>query len=102
MVCTTVEHSCRPIKVDEIAQLLQHIILKTFFFGMLPFQHAFTSTWSYENRVNKHFVISLNFPCLIACLLSCLSLNHLSGYTYDIFLCVHLSVVYPTEIAGVA
>ena len=25
------------------------------------------STWSYENRVNKHFVIFLNFCCLIAC-----------------------------------
>jgi len=30
------------------------------------------STWSYENWVSKHFVISLNFPCLIASLLSCL------------------------------
>ena len=30
------------------------------------------STWSYENRVSKHFVIFLNFPCLIACLLCCL------------------------------
>ena len=28
--------------------------------------------WSYENRVGKHFVIFLNFPCLIACLLCCL------------------------------
>ena len=27
------------------------------------------STWSYENRVSKHFVIFFNFPCLIACLL---------------------------------
>ena len=24
------------------------------------------STWSYENRVSKHFVIFRNFPCLIA------------------------------------
>ena len=24
------------------------------------------STWSYENRVSKHFVILRNFPCLIA------------------------------------
>ena len=30
------------------------------------------STWSYENRVSKHFVIFPNFPGLIACLLSCL------------------------------
>jgi len=29
------------------------------------------STWTYENRVSKHFVISLNFPCPIASLLSC-------------------------------
>ena len=28
--------------------------------------------WSYENQVGKHFVIFLNFPCLIACLLCCL------------------------------
>ena len=27
--------------------------------------------WSCENRVSKHFVIFLNFPCLIACLLCC-------------------------------
>ena len=25
-----------------------------------------------KTRVSKHFVISLNFPCLLACLLSCL------------------------------
>ena len=30
------------------------------------------STWGYENWVSKHFVISLNFPCVIASLLSCL------------------------------
>ena len=29
------------------------------------------ATWSYENRFGKHFLIFLNFPCLIACLLSC-------------------------------
>ena len=29
------------------------------------------SSWIYENRVSKHFVISLNFPCL-TCLLCCL------------------------------
>ena len=33
-----------------------------------------TPTQSYENRVSKHFVIFLNFPCLIACLLYCLLL----------------------------
>ena len=34
-----------------------------------------TSTWSYENRVSKHLVIILNFPCLIACLLCCLNMS---------------------------
>ena len=33
------------------------------------------STWSYENRVSKHFVIFLNFPCLLACLLRCLLMS---------------------------
>ena len=33
-----------------------------------PLDHSqsFNSTWSYENRVSKHFVIFRNFPCLIA------------------------------------
>ena len=35
----------------------------------------FKSTWSYENRVSKHFVIFLNFRCLIACLLCCLLMS---------------------------
>ena len=30
------------------------------------------STWGYENWVSEHFVISLNFPSVIASLLSCL------------------------------
>ena len=33
-------------------------------------------TWSYENRVSKHFVIFLNFPGLIACLLLPSRLRH--------------------------
>ena len=37
------------------------------------------STWSYENRVSKHFVIFLNFPCLIACLLCCLLMSFFFG-----------------------
>ena len=32
---------------------------------MLKFVY-FISTWNYENRVSKHFVISLNSPGLIA------------------------------------
>ena len=32
-----------------------------------PLDHSqsFNPTWSYENRVSKHFVIFRNFPCLI-------------------------------------
>ena len=33
------------------------------------------STWSYENRVRKYFVIILNFSCLTACLLCCLLMS---------------------------
>ena len=33
------------------------------------------STWSYESRVSKHFVIFLNFRCLIACLVCCLLMS---------------------------
>ena len=37
--------------------------------------NIYISTWSYENRVSKHVVIFLNFPCLIACLLCCLLMS---------------------------
>ena len=39
--------------------------------------NKYNSTWSHENRVSKHFVIFLNFPCLIACLLCCLLVSFL-------------------------
>ena len=47
-----------------------------FFRGIYSLNYCtvYISTWSYENRVNKHCVIFLNFPCLIACLLCCLLL----------------------------
>ena len=35
----------------------------------------YINTWSYENRVSKHFVICVNFPCLIASLLCCLLMS---------------------------
>ena len=34
--------------------------------NLLDHSQSFNSTWSYENRVSKHFVIFRNFPCLIA------------------------------------
>ena len=41
-------------------------------FNMSGVLKIYNSTWSYENRVRKHLVIFLNFPCLIGCLLCCL------------------------------
>ena len=38
------------------------------------------STWSYENRVSKHFVIVLGFPCQIAYLLCCLHMSFFFPY----------------------
>ena len=38
-------------------------------------KNTLTYTWSYENRVSKHFVIFLNVPWLIACLLCCLLMS---------------------------
>ena len=38
-------------------------------FGLGTEAIKYKSTWSYENRVRKHFVIFLNFHCLIACFL---------------------------------
>ena len=46
-------------------------------FGLGTEAIKYKSTWSYENRVSKHFVIFLNFPCLIACLLCCLLMSFL-------------------------
>ena len=72
----------------EISGKTQNYCLKSvcnfkvtrFYLSLLCKQHNWTSgtyfiektTWSYENRVGKHFVIFPNFPCLIACLLCCL------------------------------
>ena len=43
------------------------------------FIYIIKSTSSYENGVSKHFVIFLNFPCLIACLLCCLLMSFFFG-----------------------
>ena len=37
--------------------------------------NLYLPAWSYENRISKHFVIFLNFPCLIVCLLCCLLMS---------------------------
>ena len=56
-----------PPRVGFRKFLSEYMHIKSF-----EFLFFYISTWSYENRVSKHFVISLNFPCLMACLLSCL------------------------------
>ena len=50
------------------------------------------STWSHENRVSKHFVIFLNFPCLIACLLCCLLMSFFFLLVLCLGICVELDV----------
>ena len=48
-----------------------HFYLKL---GVLK-QIKYPSMWIYENQAGKHFVIFLNFPCLIACLHCCLLMS---------------------------
>ena len=50
------------------------------------------STWSYENRVSKHFVIFLNFPSLIACLLCCLLMSYFFWLVLWLGICVEVDV----------
>ena len=47
------------------------------------------STWSYENRVSKHFVIVLNSPCLIACLLCFLLMSYFLGLSWQHYYLSH-------------
>ena len=44
-----------------------------------------------KTRVGKHFVIALNFPCLIACLLSCLLMSFFL-FVLWLGLCVDVAV----------
>ena len=50
------------------------------------------STWSYENRVSKHFVILLNFPCLIACLRCCWLMSFFFLLVLWLGICVEVDV----------
>ena len=54
--------------------------------------NKYNSTWSHENRVSKHFVIFLNFPCLIACLLCCLLMSFLLLLVLWLGICVEVDV----------
>ena len=55
-------------------------------------QNIYISTWSYENRVGKHFVIFLDFPCLIACLLCCLLRSFFFLLVLWLGICVEVDV----------
>ena len=55
----------------SLKSLLFHYLVFILFY----YYYYYISTWSYENRVSKHFVIFLNFRCLIACLLCCLLMS---------------------------
>ena len=60
--------------------------------GTLYEIHADIYTWSYENQVSKHFVIFLNFPCLIACLLCCLLMSFFFLLVLWLGICVEVDV----------
>ena len=48
------------LKFHNVNYILIHLISSA-----ENFFSQYISTWIYENRVSKHFVISLNSPCLI-------------------------------------
>ena len=61
------------------------------FFGKKVYlRKLYKSSRSYENRINKHVVISLKFPCLIASLLS---------FFADVFFSVRFVVRICVEVA---
>ena len=51
-------------------------ILNSYFFIYLS---CLISTWSYKNQDSKHFVIFLNFLCVVCCLLCCLLMSVFFG-----------------------
>ena len=53
------------INVFELVRLQKSIL----------YTYIHISTWSYENRVSKHFVIFLNFPWLIALFRVCVEVD---------------------------
>ena len=56
---TTVQEESKNVK-EDISERFDHLKVRfNFFFSSFSF-----FTWIYENRVSKHFVIYLNFPCL--------------------------------------
>ena len=63
--------SFRGRNVTTVSDLVNHLCLS----GLSRHYCPCNSTSSYENRVSKHFVIFLNFPCVIACLLCCLLMS---------------------------
>ena len=50
-------------------------------------------TWSYKNRVSKHFVIFLNFPYPIACFMCCFLMWFFLSFFFFFFLLVACFVV---------
>ena len=63
--------SFRGKNVTTVSDLVNHLFL----LGLSRHYCPCDSTSSYENRVSKHFVIFLNFHCVIACLLCCLLMS---------------------------
>ena len=63
--------SFRGKNVTTVSDLVNHLFLS----GLSRHYCPCDSTSSYENRVSKHFVIFLNFHCVIACSLCCLLMS---------------------------
>ena len=55
----------------QVKPFFKQIIMRVF--ALSDAKHI--TTWSYENWVSKHFVIFLNFLCLIAQLLCCVLMS---------------------------
>ena len=47
--------------------IISYCIIYLFIYLFIYLLSSYNYTWSYENRVSKHFAIFLNFPCLVAC-----------------------------------
>ena len=53
------------MKINNMGLLFYLNVL--FIYLFIHLLSSYSYTWGYEFRVSKHFVIFLNFPCLIAC-----------------------------------
>ena len=77
--CSQTPFSLKSLITQRFPQNSHECALKLTDLWITSLLFDLNSTWSYENRFSKHFVIFLNFPCLIACLLCCLLMSYFFG-----------------------